>query len=432
MLSFFRRASRTFVSFRCFSSESEKFRASRLDLSNCSVVFVLGGPGVGKGTQCDKIARDYGMTHLSAGQLLRREIENPQSQFSSLLDQTIREGRIVPAEITTELLQQEMSRISSSPSSSSSSCASGGCGSGSCSSPSSPSTSSTSSTSSASAPTTTASSSSSSSSSCSNSGGSCSNSACTNSSAGACGSRAKNSTRLGGLLGKHRFLIDGFPRNFDNYDVWRRTVNASLDCVLFYDAGEKVLEQRLLSRAAGGSSRSDDNLTSIRKRFHTYVMETLPIVEFFRSINKLQVVDARGDAEQVYALTREALLPLDVQQLRQTLYQLLTAQQQRDWETVQALSDPALTAFVPQAKGHLVSGLDFHQQQNQVAAASGVSPLGYSLVSPQLRVVADIGVANYVLLNTLSDGSIQQIAETRVFQRKNGIWVQIHLHRSAP
>lgn len=37
------------------------------------VVFVLGGPGAGKGTQCAKIQSEYGFVHLSAGDLLRAE-----------------------------------------------------------------------------------------------------------------------------------------------------------------------------------------------------------------------------------------------------------------------------------------------------------------------------------------------------------------------
>ncbi len=39
------------------------------------VVFVLGGPGAGKGTQCANIVREYGWVHLSAGDLLRAERE---------------------------------------------------------------------------------------------------------------------------------------------------------------------------------------------------------------------------------------------------------------------------------------------------------------------------------------------------------------------
>jgi len=33
-----------------------------------------GGPGSGKGTQCSKIVDTFGFKHLSAGDLLRREI----------------------------------------------------------------------------------------------------------------------------------------------------------------------------------------------------------------------------------------------------------------------------------------------------------------------------------------------------------------------
>ena len=38
------------------------------------VLFVLGGPGSGKGTQCDRIVAKYGLKHLSAGDLLRDEV----------------------------------------------------------------------------------------------------------------------------------------------------------------------------------------------------------------------------------------------------------------------------------------------------------------------------------------------------------------------
>lgn len=37
---------------------------------------LIGGPGSGKGTQCEKIVETYGFTHLSAGDLLRHEISS--------------------------------------------------------------------------------------------------------------------------------------------------------------------------------------------------------------------------------------------------------------------------------------------------------------------------------------------------------------------
>ncbi|KAM7400991.1 hypothetical protein PAMA_005271 [Pampus argenteus] len=72
------------------------------------VVFVLGGPGAGKGTQCARIVENYHYTHLSAGDLLRAERTREGSEFGQLIDSYIKEGKIVPVEITINLLKKAM------------------------------------------------------------------------------------------------------------------------------------------------------------------------------------------------------------------------------------------------------------------------------------------------------------------------------------
>jgi len=72
------------------------------------VVFVLGGPGAGKGTQCANLVRDYGFKHLSAGDLLREEQDRKGSQFGEMIKDYIREGKIVPMEVTIQLLENAM------------------------------------------------------------------------------------------------------------------------------------------------------------------------------------------------------------------------------------------------------------------------------------------------------------------------------------
>ncbi|XP_019733381.1 UMP-CMP kinase isoform X1 [Hippocampus comes] len=72
------------------------------------VVFVLGGPGAGKGTQCAKIVESYNYTHLSAGDLLRAERAREGSEFGVLIANFIKEGKIVPVEITINLLRMAM------------------------------------------------------------------------------------------------------------------------------------------------------------------------------------------------------------------------------------------------------------------------------------------------------------------------------------
>lgn len=72
------------------------------------VIFVLGGPGAGKGTQCANIVRDYGFKHLSAGDLLREEQDRPGSEFGDMIKSYIKEGQIVPMEVTIQLLENAM------------------------------------------------------------------------------------------------------------------------------------------------------------------------------------------------------------------------------------------------------------------------------------------------------------------------------------
>ncbi|XP_022742137.1 UMP-CMP kinase 3-like isoform X2 [Durio zibethinus] len=71
------------------------------------VVFVLGGPGSGKGTQCAKIVQHFGYTHLSAGDLLRAE-KNSGSENGIMIQNMMNEGKIVPSEVTIKLLQKAM------------------------------------------------------------------------------------------------------------------------------------------------------------------------------------------------------------------------------------------------------------------------------------------------------------------------------------
>ncbi|KAG0343254.1 hypothetical protein BG000_004192 [Podila horticola] len=68
-------------------------------LEKTTVIFVLGGPGAGKGTQCANLVRDFGFVHLSAGDLLRAEQERPGSQYGELIKTYIKEGKIVPMEM---------------------------------------------------------------------------------------------------------------------------------------------------------------------------------------------------------------------------------------------------------------------------------------------------------------------------------------------
>ncbi|KAG5437528.1 hypothetical protein PCANB_000956 [Pneumocystis canis] len=78
------------------------------DPKKVTVLFILGGPGSGKGTQCTQLVKDYGFVHLSAGDLLRKEQARPGSIYTSMIQQSMQEGQIVPMHVTIALLKHEM------------------------------------------------------------------------------------------------------------------------------------------------------------------------------------------------------------------------------------------------------------------------------------------------------------------------------------
>lgn len=180
--------------------------------SKPQVIFVLGGPGAGKGTQCAKIVEHFSFCHLSAGDCLRAARDSGSAD-GKLIEECITEGKIVPVEITAKLLKEAMEASD-----------------------------------------------------------------------------------------KPNFLIDGFPRNLDNLEGWDRIVGdaAQVRFVLFFDCPESVMESRLMERGKT-SGRSDDNVETIRKRFHTYVESTRPIIDRFAGEGRARTINADRDVDAVFA-----------------------------------------------------------------------------------------------------------------------------------
>ena len=72
-----------------------------------NVVFVLGGPGAGKGTMCELAQSQLGWTHLSVGDLLRTE-RDAGGPMAATIEEYISEGKLVPNEIVVTLLKNTM------------------------------------------------------------------------------------------------------------------------------------------------------------------------------------------------------------------------------------------------------------------------------------------------------------------------------------
>jgi UMP-CMP kinase len=78
-------------------------------LPQTPIELIIGhAPHSGKGTQCSLLVEKYNFSHLSAGDLLRAEQDRPESQYGNLIRTCIREGTIVPMEVTIKLLENAM------------------------------------------------------------------------------------------------------------------------------------------------------------------------------------------------------------------------------------------------------------------------------------------------------------------------------------
>lgn len=67
---------------------------------------------------------------------------------------------------------------------------------------------------------------------------------------------------------------------------------------LFFDAPEEVLMPRLINRGKT-SGRADDNAESIMKRFKTFKNESIPVVQMFKQMGRLQSINANKQPDEV-------------------------------------------------------------------------------------------------------------------------------------
>lgn len=73
------------------------------------IIFVVGGPGSGKGTQCEKLVEKYKFEHLSTGDLLREEVASG-SENGVALQKIMSEGGLVPTTSLLGLLKAAMQK----------------------------------------------------------------------------------------------------------------------------------------------------------------------------------------------------------------------------------------------------------------------------------------------------------------------------------
>jgi adenylate kinase len=137
----------------------------------------------------------------------------------------------------------------------------------------------------------------------------------------------------------NRLIFDGYPRNLNqtkNLDHLLKKNKQSLTCVLSLNVPEDVVVKRILGRQVCTkcslifnkffnpsnkknhncgeqflTTRSDDKEEVIIKRYKTYIIETLPILNFYKNLDLLYEIDGIKDIDSIYKEIRQILHSLD-------------------------------------------------------------------------------------------------------------------------
>jgi len=210
-------------------------------------IILLGPPGVGKGTQAQKIARDYGAEQVSTGDILRDAIKK-QTGLGRKAKQYMDKGELVPDEIMLGLIEETLFGaqpkdhyiLDGFP----------------------------------------------------------------RTLPQAKGLRAlfrKYDTEIDGVI-----LLEA-----DQAEIVKRLSARRVceNCQAVYNLITNPPQQEGICDRCGGRlyQRKDDREETIRKRLEVYADQTAPLIDYYQKTGKLQSVDARGTPDEVYANIQKIL-----------------------------------------------------------------------------------------------------------------------------
>ena len=73
-------------------------------------IVIFGAPGSGKGTQSDKIIAEFGVAHISTGDVLRSEIK-AETELGKTASKYIQDGKLVPDDLIIDMLAKTLDKL---------------------------------------------------------------------------------------------------------------------------------------------------------------------------------------------------------------------------------------------------------------------------------------------------------------------------------
>ena len=100
---------------------------------------------------------------------------------------------------------------------------------------------------------------------------------------------------------KDRLIFDGYPRNLNQAKTLKELLNKyqqKIDLVLQLSVSLDTIKKRILERQTL-EKRADDSEEIAIKRYKTYEKSTEPVIDFYKKLNLLKVVDGERSIDQI-------------------------------------------------------------------------------------------------------------------------------------
>lgn len=76
-------------------------------------IVIFGAPGSGKGTQSELLIKEYGLSHISTGDVLREQIAK-QTELGKVAESYISNGKLIPDELMIDILDKVLDSMKDS------------------------------------------------------------------------------------------------------------------------------------------------------------------------------------------------------------------------------------------------------------------------------------------------------------------------------
>ena len=110
---------------------------------------------------------------------------------------------------------------------------------------------------------------------------------------------------------KNKLIFDGYPRSLSqakNLDVLLENSKQKINFIFFLNVNKETIIKRIEKRKIL-EKRSDDNLTTILKRYDTYMETTRPVLNFYSTRNYFYEIDG-GEKIEVISSKIEQIITL--------------------------------------------------------------------------------------------------------------------------